>query len=194
MAEERKTAAEKYAEATNAQAEATGDAAAEVSPAEAMAGVRGALDGLRELFATLKPQSDTVTLHDARGNEHEVSTWLSADAQMELMNQLDVVSDTLNVDRLRAEFREHGVGAVGTALYVAMRDPAILRAVSAAFDAAHPGAVNDARDNLNVEKGGASALFPAEEIAAGLAPFFVRPIARMMEVLADMMPDPYGDQ
>lgn len=162
---------------------------------EAARKARAAMDSLRDLLVTLDPPSD-VMLKDAFGGEHKVRSVVPARAQVRAMGELEKLASMPGGQGLQ-EFaqaaRGSGMQAAIQMLVRAATNEAVLDGLCAAFTHAHPQAVAAAQKQAaaaGVTATHVADLFPVEEVVAGLVPFLIRLVSRLVGLVTKAEPDP----
>jgi hypothetical protein len=154
----------------------------EAPPAEAdLNRAKGALQAIRELLETLEP-SATIRIEDAYGGVYTLRSAVPARAQIRAMRALESVSSLAGGEDLQA-FAAASRGGVQAALTMLIRAAAneqVLDGLCAAFGHAYPDAVRAASVASGVKATEVADLFPVEEVVAGLVPFCIRLVRRLL--------------
>ena len=151
--------------------------------------VREAAKGLRDLFATLVPP-DTVEIDDVFGGHYSVRAVLPARRQIVVMRKIEAL---LEVDASVSSLTGSGVEGIASALVSLASNETVLDGICAAFEAAHPSVVASARARaLEAEVDPSEGTHPAdlfaiEELVGGLLPFFVRLVAKMIDLFGTVI-------
>jgi hypothetical protein len=151
--------------------------------------VREAAKGLHDLFATLVPPEE-IEICDVFGGEYRVRAVLPARRQIVVMRQIEAL---LAVDANVGALAGSGVEGIAGALVALASNEVVLDGISSAFAAAHPAVVASARaraieaglDRSDAEH--PADLFAIEELVGGLVPFFVRLVAKMIDLFGAMI-------
>ncbi len=153
----------------------------------------------RDLFGVLVPSS-TVSVTDAFGGEHVLRGMTSARNQALILREFEAISKIVDISNIDRSNLPNLASAI---LSIAQHD-GVLDHLAAAFAHPHEGAIVRARRNAErvyisdrtedepllesvrtaareyAAELGVADLFPVEELAAGLVPFFVRLVDRLL--------------
>jgi hypothetical protein len=169
---------------------AVGSEQTPAKPEQAVQAARDALDSIRALFEHLVPP-ESVVVRDVFGSEHPLRARLPARAQILVLRQLDALSSE-DATEIRSQLTPGaGMAAVVLAVARAAAKESVMAALAHAFEAAHPGAVRAARERARqegIEAKDAADLFGAEEMVAGLLPFSLGLLRRLVGLLSEMAP------
>lgn len=151
--------------------------------------VREAAKSLRDLFSTLVPP-DEIEIRDVFGGSYTVRAVLPARRQIVVMRKIESL---LSVNAEVGALAGSGIEGIAGALITLASNEAVLDGISAAFESAHPSVVGSAR-SLGRESGLSEEeishpadLFSIEELVGGLVPFFVRLIAKMVDLFGTVI-------
>jgi len=166
-----------------------------IDPDAAADAAKKAMASIRGLFAELSPPEES-TIVDALGNEYRIGSTCSARAQIKMMHEFEnVLGSKVSIAEFQAAWSSEGGGAAaaGKMLVTTMKDPAVLESIARSFEISRPFVYADAAKAWSTKTGkdfdgDASDLFPLEEIANGLVPFFVRFAVRMTETVTNLAP------
>jgi hypothetical protein len=153
--------------------------------------VREAAKGLRDLFATLVPP-DEIEIEDVYGGRYVERAVLPARRQIVVMRKIEAL---LALDGDVGAITLGGSGAEGivNALVSLASNEKVLDGLSAAFEAAHPSVVASARERARstgvseADSTHPADLFAIEELVGGLLPFFVRLVAKMIDLFGTVI-------
>jgi hypothetical protein len=169
--------------------------------------IKAAADDLRELFETLQPP-DRIRLKDGFGGAYIVPAMIVGSAQLRINRRLGELGTLVDVDAVR----KGGPQAIADTILQLAASEEILDALSDAFEEAHPAVMQAAKRRAEtfiaqqsemVDEGDgeyelvtvimaevperAKDLFPAEELIAGILPFYLRFVVRLFGVLLAAM-------
>lgn len=175
------------------EAETAPETVAEASPEpapfadvkEAADTARDALDTIRSLFDQLVPPENVVVV-DVFGGEHRLRPF-SARAQIVVMRKLEAL---LKTDVGADSVASGNIRTIVAGIVNAVSNEAAIAAIAEAFTAAHPAAVKGAMKTAashEAPANDAADLFGIEEMVAGLAPFFLGLLRRLVGLLGETL-------